>query len=101
MMERGRRGAFWQAKEVEVILDKLLDMGAVARVMRSTHLPTMSQFRRVARTLTHTHGYPCTAKQCRWKIKALCCAFFHALEAWQGIPRLSGRPPHYNKLLRL
>lgn len=93
MEEEGRKGIFWQGEEVELMLATLLDLCAGRRVMRSTHLPTILLFRRVACTLG-TAGYPLNFKV----IKA---AFFKAMEDWQGIPRFSARPPHFQVLHQL
>lgn len=53
MEKQLRRSGYWQAEEVELMLSTLLDLNAGRRVMRSTHLPAILLFRKVAHNLTN------------------------------------------------
>ncbi|XP_054826079.1 uncharacterized protein LOC129336509 [Eublepharis macularius] len=94
------KGRFWKDREVEALLDLLLESGKAARIMCSSHLPTKSLFSRVARQLG-ARGYPRSADQCRSKFKRIKADFFGALEHWQGIPRMTARPPYFAQMRRL
>ena len=68
--------------------------------MSSTHLANMGIYRRVARRLAE-RGFPRTAEQCRSKFKKIRCDFMASLEAWQGVPRLSGQIMFHSQMMRL
>ncbi|XP_054832747.1 uncharacterized protein LOC129341878 [Eublepharis macularius] len=94
------KGRYWRDLEVEALLDLLLQSGRASRIMGSHHLPTKAIFARVARQLA-AKGWPRTADQCRSKFKRVKADFFAAMEQWQGIPRMSARPPFFADMRRL
>ncbi|XP_054826092.1 uncharacterized protein LOC129323588 [Eublepharis macularius] len=94
------KGVFWRDEEVETLLELIARSGKSERVMKSTHLPTKVIFHKLARQMS-ARGYPRTPEQCRSKFKRVKGDFYGALEAWQGIPRQSGKPPYFSNMMNL
>ncbi|XP_060094808.1 zinc finger and SCAN domain-containing protein 20-like [Heteronotia binoei] len=100
MAARRRRGTFWQREEVLAMLAIAESSGHAAQLMSSTHLNTRQIYRGMARSLQR-RGFDRTAEQCRSKFKRLRCEFMASLQAWGGIPRVSGRTPYHEEMMRL
>ena len=87
----GRRVAYWQEAEIQLLLQLFMGSGRAEGLMRSSSLPTMEIFRGVARWLSRA-GYARTAVQCRSKFKTLKAAFLQSLEEHGPMP--PGVPSH-------
>ncbi|XP_054826127.1 LOW QUALITY PROTEIN: CWF19-like protein 1 [Eublepharis macularius] len=99
-MAAAAKGVFWRDEEVETLLDLVARSRKAARVMRSTHLPTKLIFHKLSRQMC-ARGHSRTPEQCRSKFKRVKGDFYGALEAWQGIPRQSGKPPYFASMMNL
>ncbi|XP_048350018.1 uncharacterized protein LOC125431295 [Sphaerodactylus townsendi] len=99
-MSAPRRGVYWQAEEVTILLRTIRDCGHAWLLMASTGLPNRRAFRAVARAL-QVAGFHRTEVQACTKWKALKRDFFAAMERSGGHPRRSDWPPHFAAMRQL
>uniref|UniRef100_A0ACB8FHB4 Uncharacterized protein n=1 Tax=Sphaerodactylus townsendi TaxID=933632 RepID=A0ACB8FHB4_9SAUR len=99
-MSAPRRGVYWQAEEVTILLRMVRDCGHAWLLMASTGLPNRRAFRAVARAL-QVAGFHRTEVQACTKWKALKRDFFAAMERSGGHPRRSDWSPHFAAMRQL
>uniref|UniRef100_A0ACB8EU04 Uncharacterized protein n=1 Tax=Sphaerodactylus townsendi TaxID=933632 RepID=A0ACB8EU04_9SAUR len=99
-MSPPRRGVYWQAEEVTILLRTVRDRGYAWLLMASTGLPNRRAFRAVARAIQLAGFHRMEVQACT-KWKALKRDFFSAMEAYGGHPRHSAWPPHFAVMRQL